>query len=171
MPFLLYAAVLVITLFSVVIEMHALVEPTRHIERAALTASQPAPAPVVPRASERALPPDATPAPINPPDAYEKALAPKPAAQTTPLCDVAACQAAYFTFTASDCTYQPSDGPRRICTKGNPPKPEQAANAANKTDTAAPKCNVEACKQAYFTFTPSDCTYQPSDGPRRLCTK
>ncbi len=106
-------------------------------------------------------------------------------------CDIEACKHAYFTFTSEDCTYQPSNGPRRLCTKGNPPKPniastdpekaaDDAANAATKTDTkpdqtaqpaASNKCDIEACKRAYFTFTPEDCTYQPSDGPRRLCTK
>jgi hypothetical protein len=104
--------------------------------------------------------------------------------QVSDKCDIAACRQAYFTFTPSDCTYQPSNGPRRLCTKGTPPKPAQAAidpavaaaNAANKAEAAKtaqaqPRCNIEACKQAYFTFTPSDCTYQPSDGPRRLCTK
>jgi hypothetical protein len=128
--------------------------------------------------------------------------------QVSDKCDIAACKQAYFTFTPSDCTYQPSNGPRRLCTKGNPPPqaPEAAidpavaaANAANaaakaeqakqdqakpaqanadqakadaaKSDQAKPKCNIEACKQAYFTFTPEDCTYQPSDGPRRICTK
>ncbi len=107
--------------------------------------------------------------------------------QVSDKCDIAACKQAYFTFTPSDCTYQPSNGPRRICTKGTPPKPAQAAvdpavaaanaaNAANKQDAAKteqanPRCDIEACKRAYFTFTPSDCTYQPSDGPRRLCTK
>jgi hypothetical protein len=103
--------------------------------------------------------------------------------QVSDKCDIAACRQAYFTFTPSDCTYQPSNGPRRLCTKGTPPKQKAAAdaataaaNAANnkdaaKTDQATPRCDIEACKQAYFTFTPSDCTYQPSDGPRRLCTK
>jgi hypothetical protein len=107
--------------------------------------------------------------------------------QLSDKCDIAACKAAYFTFTPSDCTYQPSNGPRRLCTKGTPPKPAQAAidpavavanaaNAANKMDAAKndqakPRCDIEACKAAYFTFTPSDCTYQPSNGPRQLCTK
>ena len=37
-----------------------------------------------------------------------------------PLCDVDACERAYRTFTAADCTYKPSfEGPRRLCTKGN----------------------------------------------------
>jgi BA14K-like protein len=48
-----------------------------------------------------------------------------PAANTTPppaatqsvaLCNIAACSAAYRSFRASDCTYQPFNGPRRACT-------------------------------------------------------
>jgi hypothetical protein len=122
--------------------------------------------------------------------------APEPGASQSPAkCNVEACRQAFFTFNPADCTYQPTEGPRRLCEKGMPaaaakPAPAAvdpavaAANAANaaakadaaapgaaKTDAATPKCNVEACKQAFFTFTPSDCTYQPSDGPRRLCTK
>lgn len=37
--------------------------------------------------------------------------------------------------------------------------------------SAAPKCNIEACRAAYRSFTDADCTYQPLEGPRRLCTK
>jgi hypothetical protein len=43
------------------------------------------------------------------------------AAGAPPQCDIAACTAAYRTFTASDCTYMPSAGVRRLCTKGTPP--------------------------------------------------
>jgi hypothetical protein len=101
--------------------------------------------------------------------------------QFSDKCDVEACRTAYFTFDPTDCTYQPSNGPRRLCTKGTPPKPATAAAPAAAVPAAAAvapvpaavsgKCDVEACKQAYFTFNPADCTYQPSDGPRRLCTK
>jgi hypothetical protein len=45
-----------------------------------------------------------------------------PAAGTPPKCDIAACAAAYRTFTASDCTYVPSFGVRKLCTKGTPPQ-------------------------------------------------
>jgi hypothetical protein len=45
-----------------------------------------------------------------------------PAAGTPPKCDVDACAAAYHSFTASDCTYMPSAGVRRLCTKGTPPQ-------------------------------------------------
>jgi hypothetical protein len=130
----------------------------------------------------------------NPPQevaSAENAAASEPVT-VSDKCDIAACKDAYFTFNPADCTYQPSDGPRRLCTRGTPPKPTpneasldpavaaaNAANAANaenqqdqaKPSDAAPKCDIEACKRAYFTFNAADCTYQPSDGPRRLCTK
>ena len=93
-------------------------------------------------------------------------------AAATPACDVAACERAYFTFRASDCTYQPYDGPRRLCTKGTPPQQKSAsAEDARAQVTPSQACNVSACEAAYRSFDPSDCTYQPYDGPRRLCTK
>jgi hypothetical protein len=102
----------------------------------------------------------------------------EPAAAAAPRCDVQACSAAYFTFDPSDCTYQPIDGPRRLCTKGTPPAASTAQDSGQETATdtaAAPqvsnKCDIDACKKAYFTFDPADCTYQPTDGPRRICTK
>jgi hypothetical protein len=44
------------------------------------------------------------------------------AAEAPPKCDIVACAAAYHSFTASDCTYMPSAGVRRLCTKGTPPQ-------------------------------------------------
>jgi hypothetical protein len=34
-------------------------------------------------------------------------------------CDIGACSSAYRSFRASDCTYQPYSGPRRLCTRGS----------------------------------------------------
>ena len=116
----------------------------------------------------------ATPAPA----AQDVAVLPAPivaeepsqvAAAEPPKCDIAACERAYRTFTASDCTYQPSgDVPRRLCTKGTPPT---AASVVRPDARAQASCNIAACSDAYISFNASDCTYQPSDGPRRLCTK
>lgn len=39
------------------------------------------------------------------------------AEQSANRCNVDACTAAYQSFRASDCTYQPYSGPRRVCTK------------------------------------------------------
>jgi len=50
-----------------------------------------------------------------------------------------------------------------------------AIGNANKTNTpvaqvpSQSKCDVRACSRAYHSFRESDCTYQPSGGPRRLC--
>ena len=46
-------------------------------------------------------------------------------AEPAPKCDIEACTAAYFSFRAADCTYQPNGGGRRLCTKGNPNRPPQ----------------------------------------------
>ena len=68
-------------------------------------------------ASSTTQPPETSgSAPAN--EAQASAPAPQPAAQqTSNHCDVQACASAYHSFNAADCTYQPFEGPRRICTK------------------------------------------------------
>ena len=104
-----------------------------------------------------------------------------------PACDVEACAAAYRSFTAADCTFQPSDGPRRLCSKGAPPAapvataPAAAAQvtpvpaitaAAPAAEARALACNVAACSKSYpRSFSAADCTFQPAEGPRKACTK
>jgi BA14K-like protein len=146
-------------------------------------AKAPAAAPAPPKTVAQAQPVIAPPpdAKVNAPPsapavaAAEPEAAPadiaaaEPAPEPAPKCDVRACEAAYISFRAEDCTYQPSFGQRRLCEKGTPP----AAPAADRAQaSAAPSwCHVQACQQAYFTFTAADCTYKPSNGPRRVCTK
>ncbi len=94
----------------------------------------------------------------------------------SPRCDVQACSARYHSFTASDCTYQPFDGPRRLCTVGNPPRqvsesPANAQTSDASKPAASSACNYDACGDAYRSFDPATCTYQPYEGPRRQCTK
>ncbi|WP_246662953.1 BA14K family protein [Pseudolabrys sp. FHR47] len=116
--------------------------------------------PVQPTPVVAAVAPEPTPLVVPEPVA--------PATAAAPLCDIQACERAYRSFTASDCTYQPSDGPRRLCTRGTPPA---AASAPRSDIRAQATCNIAACTSAYISFTASDCTYQPSEGPRRLCEK
>src|SRR6187455_2494324 len=50
----------------------------------------------------------------------------------------------------------------------------QASAAQNKPDEVAAsnnRCDVQACGSAYKSFRAADCTYQPFDGPRRVCGK
>lgn len=181
----------------------------------------PPPKTVAPVAAPAAAPsaaaspsPTATPAPTPSPGAAQSAsaapvasvaapppapLAAAPAAPPVRIrCDADACAAAYRSFRESDCTYNPSFGPRRLCTKGDrqkfitiAPKPADeaapvpaagepvaaapegtiAAPEPAKPAAAPPRCNVSACAAAYRSFRESDCTYNPSYGPRRLCEK
>lgn len=55
--------------------------------------------------------------------AQPKQNKPDGAAASNDRCDVQACGSAYKSFRAADCTYQPFDGPRRVCGKA----PEQRA--------------------------------------------
>lgn len=91
--------------------------------------------------------------------------------QPHPSCDIHACTLAYRSFRASDCTYQPYEGPRRLCTKT-----ADRATAAPGADKSAglnahaqAPCDVTACARHYRSFDPATCTYQPYRGPRRLC--
>jgi hypothetical protein len=56
-----------------------------------------------------------------------------------------------------------------------PDEPAAAAAAVPATEPvaqqAAGHCNIQMCGQAYSSFRASDCTYQPFDGPRRVCGK
>jgi hypothetical protein len=87
-----------------------------------------------------------------------------------PRCDIQACETHYRSFRVSDCTYQPFDGPRRFCDKGHPPRATPVVRTSD-VRPASPSCNYQACAAAYRSFDPGTCTYQPYDGPRRLCEK
>jgi penicillin-binding protein 1A len=96
-------------------------------------------------------------------------------------CDYRAC-ASRRSFRASDCTYQPYDGPRRFCKMrprlatspgqvSQPPSPGDAPQSPTQARAQA-QCNMDVCSQFYSSFNPSDCTYQPyGGGPRRVCDR
>jgi 1A family penicillin-binding protein len=53
-----------------------------------------------------------------------------------------------------------------------PPTSEQgAAPATASVEDESVACNVRACSRSYRSFRPSDCTYQPYRGARKLCEK
>ena len=94
---------------------------------------------------------------------------PTSATDNQPRCDLSACAAEYSSFRASDCTYQPYAGPRRVCEKG---AIEQASQSSVQTSSspATPACDKDRCARRYRSFDEDSCTYQPYDGgPRRIC--
>ena len=178
MPFFVYAAILITAVFSVALEWDALVVPSGILRQDMEAVSAigkpialPGPLPITPAAAPpvRSTEKSAAKAPAEA-DAAQKAAAPAP-----PSCDVAACAAAYHSFRASDCTYQPFEGARRLCTRGTASRPGAAISVADEARAEAPAnapaCNVQACQSAYASFDAGDCTYQPFNGPRRLCSR
>ncbi|MBX5157074.1 PBP1A family penicillin-binding protein [Rhizobium sp. NZLR8] len=47
----------------------------------------------------------------------------------------------------------------------------RSTEAAVEGQGAPQSCNITACSRSYRSFRPSDCTYQPYSGGRRLCEK
>jgi hypothetical protein len=125
MSFLIYVAMAVAALVSVVMGLDivntppvklakpALVEPIRH-QATPVQPAVPSPAPAV---QQPAPQPSVVQQPV--PQIYrpEGTTAQRAEPNQAPACNVAACTAAYRSFTASDCTYQPNDGPRKLCTR------------------------------------------------------
>jgi penicillin-binding protein 1A len=82
-------------------------------------------------------------------------------------CDREACSDAYDSFRASDCTYQPYRGARRMCSI---PPATGAPEASMAQIPANPSCNIDVCSRRYRSFDATDCTYQPyGGGSRRFC--
>ena len=151
------------------------VQAVKPAPRPAAVAATPAPTADVSQTAT--IPPKPEAVGFAPPDAASPSDA---AATPAPRCDVQACEVAYRSFRASDCTWQPFDGPRRFCDKGTPPAKADragagieatAAQAQAQAQAQAPSCNIKACGRAYLSFDAADCTYQPYEGPRQLCAK
>jgi len=176
MPFLVYLVILVVSVFSVAMEWDTLVQPSVATLREMQAVTRLPPPPVA-----REAPNAQTAAAAQAPGAKSEANGASAAlaaqanandqaqtAKTPPQCNVSACAAAYFTFRASDCTYQPTFGPRRLCTKG---AVADAGSSDAPTLPAGTVCHYRSCAEHYSTFDPSTCTYQPLEGPRRLCER
>jgi penicillin-binding protein 1A len=118
----------------------------------------------------------------NPPSqsSEDQSALPGSSADSAPSwCNVKACNSNYHSFRASDCTYQPWSGPRRICEPGDSTPaqdartPQAPSDASNAVIAAAPgQCDVAACARNYSSFRASDCTYQPfGAGSRQRCDR
>jgi hypothetical protein len=119
MSFLLYFAVLIAALVSVVMGLEVVTQPQPTKPAIQSTGVEPIRhAPAVPVVQEPAVPtamPASAPVPqALPPRQTVSQSSEEPA---EPPCNVQLCSAAYQSFRAADCTYQPLSGPRRMCTK------------------------------------------------------
>jgi hypothetical protein len=152
-----YSAVVLVAAGSVVLGLDWMSAPMPPMPQAKNVVFVPPPPPAAPRvaaAPVAATSPDPSP-PVNPTPtapvvapiaapAIVPVAPPRVVAIARPKCDVDACARAYRSFQESDCTYNPSFGPRRLCAKGDPEKyarehPESSvAPAATSPAPAAP---------------------------------
>jgi BA14K-like protein len=95
------------------------------------------------------------------------AVAPMPPAETSqPL----TLQSAPPISTPPDVS-TPAAPPARSAAETIAPNTAEAPRTTGSRDAQAPKCNQQACADAYRSFDAADCTYLPANGPRRLCKK
>ncbi|OYY06348.1 MAG: hypothetical protein B7Y70_16530 [Rhizobiales bacterium 35-68-8] len=66
------------------------------------------------------------------------ALAMAPASAASNACNIPACESAYRSFRPEDCSYQPYDGPRRLCEIGNDSAAQAAISPSRNLATAVP---------------------------------
>jgi len=178
MQFLVYLTVLMVSVSTVLLEIHWLTTPARQPKTVVQASAAPPPkvegpnaelSPIYPRKVEPVQPAptqnnvqsnvspagtgstiakaettgaaarsddlSTTKRPVPPDNAQAYAAQPKQiqadeAAESGNRCDVQACASAYKSFRASDCTYQPFEGARRVCGK----TPEQRADREQRDE-------------------------------------
>jgi hypothetical protein len=148
MQFLVYLTILMVSVSTVLLEIHWLTTPPPQ-PKPAMQASASPPRPKVEG-------PSAALSPV-----YPKKL--EPAQQTPATETTGASPQAGDSGKAANAG--PPDGAQNAQAYAPQPKQNESATPANN------RCNIQACASAYKSFNASDCTYQPFDGPRRVCTK
>lgn len=157
MQFMVYLTVLMVSVSTVLLEIHWLTTPPPQPKSAVQASALPRPkiegpnaelSPVYPKKLEPAQPAavDST--------AAKTGTAQKPGTETTGV------------STSRPVSASSPDDPKNA--QAYAPQPKQNESTATP---AGNRCNVQACASAYKSFNASDCTYQPFDGPRRVCTK
>jgi BA14K-like protein len=182
MQFLVYLTVLMVSVSTILLEVHWLTSPAPP-PKPAIQASAPAPTP-------KAEGPNAALSPVYP----KKTDAPPPAdsasnvQQSTAVAIPQAApvqrpEAAAPAQQAATAVATPLQRPAAETTGTGAREDDgrqQTAGATNvshralQETAAAPsnnRCDVQACAGAYKSFRASDCTYQSFEGPRRACTK
>ena len=166
MQFLVYLTILMVSVSTVLLEIHWLTTPPPQ-PKSAVQASATPPRPKVegPNAELSPVYPKKL-GPVQPSSAAANDTAAKietgqkSAAETTGV-------ATRADDSNRSAIASPPDNAQNAQAYAAPPKknaPDEAAASNNR-------CDVQACASAYKSFRASDCTYQPLDGPRRVCGK
>jgi outer membrane biosynthesis protein TonB len=166
MQFLVYLTVLMVSISTVLLEVHWLTSPPPQ-PKPAVQAASVSPPPTVegPTAALSPVypkPAETTPAtPSSEPQSQPQ--------QSQPSSNAAAAPAA---VAANPEPQKPAAETTGVATRVNESKESATASAASVPATTSNNhCDVQACSSAYQSFRASDCTYQPFEGARRVCEK
>jgi BA14K-like protein len=175
MQFLVYFTVLMVSISTILLEVHWLTSPPPQ-PKPAVQASASAPTP-----RPKTEGPNVALSPV-----YPTKLDAPPAVESTSSAPQSQAPGASMNASAIEAMAkaEPAQKPAAETTDAGPDAIERrqpvatTTAAASKGAEAQPealttnnRCDVQACASAYKSFRASDCTYQPFDGPRRFCEK
>ncbi len=185
MQFLIYLTVLMISVSTVLLEIHWLTTAPPQPKATVGTAA--APLPLKPEGPNAALSP-VYPKKLNSSQQPDSA---NQQAQVSTTNTSAGATSETITSAQSPATANASAPPQNSPTETNPPtetmgvstrenETRQTTAAVNPpegrssqqsvaTGTSPNRCDVQACANAYRSFRASDCSYQPFEGSRRFC--
>jgi hypothetical protein len=187
MQFLVYLTVLMVSISTILLEVHWLTSPAPSPKPViqATSASPPTPktegpnaalSPVYPKKLDNPAPFDS----VSNAQLSDAAAAPQaapaqqPAAAATPAQSPAAQRAATAAPPQRSRAETIGDASHEEGTRQPVAGAMNVSNRAPQETAAAPssnRCDVQACAGAYRSFRASDCTYQSFEGPRRVCGK
>jgi hypothetical protein len=194
MQFLVYLTVLMVSVSTVLLEIHWLTTPPPQ-PKPAVQASAPPPRPKVegpnaelsPIYPKKVEPVQAAPSQNNVQYNASPATTGNPAVKAETTGVAARADNPGNTATKRETVQQPVSETTGVATRTDAasktqtaPEPDprnvQASAAQPKqNESDAPgssnRCDIQACGSAYKSFRAADCTYQPFDGPRRVCGK
>lgn len=176
MQFLAYLTVLMLSISTVLLEVHWLTSPAPQPKPVIQATSTPVPVPKVEGPNAALSPvypkkPDTAP-PVDPAAnaKLSNAVTEPQLAFTQPPAtrpNVSAAQEQRSSAETTAMAARDEDTRQPAPTTANVPErvPQEAAS------TSSNRCDVQACAATYKSFRASDCTYQSFEGPRRACTK
>lgn len=167
MQFLVYLTVLMVSISTVLLEVHWLTSPAPQ-PRPAMQATN---VPTQPRKVEG---PNVALSPVYPKPADTQSAGPTDATQSQPQQAPASSNAVPDSAAAAANTGRPKPAAETtgVAARADESKDTAAVPAAFASATTSNnRCDVQACSSAYQSFRAADCTYQPFEGPRRICEK
>ncbi len=176
MQFLVYLTVLMVSISTVLLEVHWLTSPAPQprpagcASRKRVAAATQVEGPTTALSPVYPKPTETTPAPsFDEPQAQPQQVQATQPRQSQVSSSEAAAPAAAATNPEPQ---KPAAETTGVAARADETRETATASAVSVQATPSNnRCDVQACSSAYQSFRASDCTYQPFEGPRRICEK